>query len=567
MPTSRSRPSSRPARRRRSRSSPTSTGDPTDRREHQALVRLRRRARRRSTGSTTSRAPTASPIPTTGAALTPEQIAALYALPADQRPRRSLPTRCPRNVRPRLDGPPRRDQPARAVPPAGDRADPDAPGIAPGDGITTQVGGSAAAATTSSSSQARARALRGRADPARQRVVLFLLFGSIVHPAQGRDHDPAVDQRQLRRPGLDLPGGQPVGRAQLQRRSGTPSPATRSSCSASSSGCRWTTRSCSCRGSRRRTAGRATTRPRSPRACQDGRRHHRRGADHGLGVRGIRPGRHRSRSRASASAWPSRCSSTRRSSGSCSSRRRCGSWAGGTGGRPGSLGRFAERLGFSHVEDEGVERQGADGARARRVLRGAAAAGGTRGRGEPGRSARYRRPMRLLLATTLHRPDTVERLRALSPDLDVVDANADSASISTPTPTPPSRPLSGRGHRRPNVPRLRWLQVGSAGVDHLSADPPWRKGITVTNARGVYAVPMAEYVSWDGPPHLPADRRLGRRSRRASLARVRGRPAGGRGPRQDGGDGRLRLHRPGGGSPAGALGLRIVAIKPRPDVA
>jgi phosphoglycerate dehydrogenase-like enzyme len=43
------------------------------------------------------------------------------------------------------------------------------------------------------------------------------------------------------------------------------------------------------------------------------------------------------------------------------------------------------------------------------------------------------------------------------------------------------------------VPRLRWLQVPSAGVDHLVAQAPWQR-LTVTNARGVYAVPMAEHI-------------------------------------------------------------------------
>ena len=29
----------------------------------------------------------------------------------------------------------------------------------------------------------------------------------------------------------------------------------------------------------------------------------------------------------------------------------------------------------------------------------------------------------------------------------------------------------------------------------MAADPPWRKGLLVTNAKGVYAVPIGEYVS------------------------------------------------------------------------
>jgi phosphoglycerate dehydrogenase-like enzyme len=45
------------------------------------------------------------------------------------------------------------------------------------------------------------------------------------------------------------------------------------------------------------------------------------------------------------------------------------------------------------------------------------------------------------------------------------------------------------------VPGVRWLQLRSAGVDHLEADPPWRHDIVTTNARGVYAIPIAEYVT------------------------------------------------------------------------
>jgi phosphoglycerate dehydrogenase-like enzyme len=44
------------------------------------------------------------------------------------------------------------------------------------------------------------------------------------------------------------------------------------------------------------------------------------------------------------------------------------------------------------------------------------------------------------------------------------------------------------------TPRLRWQQLASAGIDHLAGDPPWRRGITLTNARGVYALPIAQYV-------------------------------------------------------------------------
>ena len=47
------------------------------------------------------------------------------------------------------------------------------------------------------------------------------------------------------------------------------------------------------------------------------------------------------------------------------------------------------------------------------------------------------------------------------------------------------------------VPSLRWMQVMSAGVENLvgpGATRPWPAGIELTNARGVYAVPIAQYT-------------------------------------------------------------------------
>jgi len=107
----------------------------------------------------------------------------------------------------------------------------------------------------------------------------------------------------------------------------------------------------------------------------------------------------------------------------------------------------------------------------------------------------YRRAMRLVLDAKI-RPDSIERLRAM-PDLEVVDRSGDDAfdpadlvdaEVEILIAGRPPADLS-------RVPALRWLQVPSAGVDHMAADPPWRKGLLVTNARGVYAVPIAEYVS------------------------------------------------------------------------
>lgn len=46
-------------------------------------------------------------------------------------------------------------------------------------------------------------------------------------------------------------------------------------------------------------------------------------------------------------------------------------------------------------------------------------------------------------------------------------------------------------HRAPQV---RWLQTLSAGVEHLLAAGDWPKDVTLTNARGVYATSIGQYV-------------------------------------------------------------------------
>jgi len=104
--------------------------------------------------------------------------------------------------------------------------------------------------------------------------------------------------------------------------------------------------------------------------------------------------------------------------------------------------------------------------------------------------------MRLLLDAAIQ-DETVEALRALSPDLEIVDVRGEAAfSYQT---LVDDRLEVIVGPRTPadlgQVPALRWLQLRSAGVDHLAADPPWRHGITTTNARGVFAIPIAEYVT------------------------------------------------------------------------
>ncbi|MFL5674046.1 MAG: D-2-hydroxyacid dehydrogenase [Chloroflexota bacterium] len=176
--------------------------------------------------------------------------------------------------------------------------------------------------------------------------------------------------------------------------------------------------------------------------------------------------------------------------------------------------------------------------------------------------------MRLILDAEI-RPETVDRVRALSTTLEVIDVTADPSFDAKTLADPDVEVIIGS--RSPadlaGVPSLRWLQVRSAGVDHMAADPPWRHGITVTNAKGVYAVPIGEYVTgmvlrvhqpvgvWSAdqaahrwPPDGAAP---------ALISIVRGKTAVIAGYGSIGREVARQLS---------ALGLRIIAVKPRPDV-
>ncbi len=44
------------------------------------------------------------------------------------------------------------------------------------------------------------------------------------------------------------------------------------------------------------------------------------------------------------------------------------------------------------------------------------------------------------------------------------------------------------------VPHLRWVQLHSAGIEHIVDSELWRSDIPVTNVSGIHAVPIAQYV-------------------------------------------------------------------------
>ena len=94
---------------------------------------------------------------------------------------------------------------------------------------------------------------------------------------------------------------------------------------------------------------------------------------------------------------------------------------------------------------------------------------------------------------------------------------------------PPDRP-------RPACPTLRWLQVRSAGVDHLAADPPWRKGSARHERQGRLRRPDRRVRQRHGPAHPPAGGALGAPTRPPIAGRDDEPPLTRAGPGQDRGD-------------------------------
>jgi phosphoglycerate dehydrogenase-like enzyme len=173
--------------------------------------------------------------------------------------------------------------------------------------------------------------------------------------------------------------------------------------------------------------------------------------------------------------------------------------------------------------------------------------------------------MRLILDVEI-RPASVARLRSLSSDLEVVDVSDDDSFDVRALADPEVEIIVGpcAPAALAAVPALRWLQVPSAGVNHLAADPPWNEGVVVTNARGVYAIPIAEYVSgmilrvhqpvsWrsdQAAHHWPPDEP-------SLVSMIRGQTAVIAGYGSIGREVARQLS---------ALGMRVIAVKSRPDI-
>jgi RND superfamily putative drug exporter len=120
--------------------------------------------------------------PQTGAILTPTEVAALYALPAGQRPPglEALLERYVRGSTVRLDA----ISPIAPAKPAATDLIPIIRDLEPGGGITTQVGGSAATAHDFLVSQGERAPWAVGLTLVASGAILFLLFGSLILPAK-----------------------------------------------------------------------------------------------------------------------------------------------------------------------------------------------------------------------------------------------------------------------------------------------------------------------------------------------------------------------------------------------
>jgi len=98
-----------------------------------------------------------------------------------------------------------------------------------------------------------------------------------------------------------------------------------------------------------------------------------------------------------------------------------------------------------------------------------------------------------VLCTARVQPRHVERIRGCGPQVEVQVVRREEAEAYLPeAEVLLSWAVPDAWVER--APRLRWVHVTSAGVDHLLDGALWRSDVVITNSRGVHATPMAEHV-------------------------------------------------------------------------
>jgi len=91
----------------------------------------------------------------------------------------------------------------------------------------------------------------------------------------------------------------------------------------------------------------------------------------------------------------------------------------------------------------------------------------------------------------------LEKLRAVSPRLEVVQQTGAMAGDLPADLRERVEVLYGWGNSLADahrLPRLRWIQAHSAGIDFLRDRPVWDSDVTITTVSGIHATPMAEHA-------------------------------------------------------------------------
>ena len=104
-----------------------------------------------------------------------------------------------------------------------------------------------------------------------------------------------------------------------------------------------------------------------------------------------------------------------------------------------------------------------------------------------------------LLCTLRFTEELLDHLRAVSPRLQVTQQTCHNAEeVAAALAEYPTVEVLYTFHLPSNTldlaPRLRWLQLHSAGADHILAHPIMRSHVAITTASGIHATPIAEYV-------------------------------------------------------------------------
>ncbi|TAM77939.1 D-2-hydroxyacid dehydrogenase [bacterium] len=110
--------------------------------------------------------------------------------------------------------------------------------------------------------------------------------------------------------------------------------------------------------------------------------------------------------------------------------------------------------------------------------------------------------MRRILITLPLADSTVERLRSAFPACDIQVWNDGAPAFARTPSTIPAEIartvevlFTFRSIPKPeDVPALRWIQLNTAGGERLLGGPLMERGVAVTTASGIHAIPMAEYV-------------------------------------------------------------------------